>query len=305
MHKTVLVIDTKLVMYFQYHRHKHPFNCFQDIARVVSEVVPQRIDKVIWARDEGKSKRAEFYPEYKAHRVEEKAKQPKAEQRRRAEFEELYRSSKDFLRYFGSVISISGYEADDIAGIVAMRYAGEDSVNVILFSSDEDWARFLYADNIKLLHYQRAVLIGADDVEKEFEVPFGYQLFVDSIRGVKKENVDGIKNAGKKRVLKALTDSEFVIKDTITTLQEWCDIHKYGMQLPDWAESVQDVYDRNIKIFSPLTLEDFSKEERALFIEQWESRVRTTPDDLLIRSVGDFGYVVQPTSQMKRIFNLF
>jgi 5'-3' exonuclease len=291
-------------MYFQYHRHKHPFNCFQDVARVVSEVMGTNINKVVWARDIGKSKRAEFFPQYKAHRAENRKKNSVAEQKRQKDFEKLYNDSLEFTRYFGSVISIKGYEADDIASIIAMRYAGTKT-NVVLFSSDEDWARFLYDKNIKLLHYQRTTLIGQDDVEKEFKVPFDHQLTVSALSGVAKENVDGIIKAGKGRVMKALEDSGFNLEITITTLQEWCDIHKYGMRLPDWAETVQDVYDRNVKILSPYTFNDLTSEEVELFYEQWESRIRTTPDELLLKSVREFGQAVQVTPQMKKIYNLF
>jgi 5'-3' exonuclease len=304
MNETILVIDTKLVMYFQYHRHKHPFNCFQDVARVVSEVIGTKINKVVWARDVGKSKRAEFFPQYKAHRAENRKKNSAAEQKRQKDFEKLYNDSTEFVRYFGSAISIKGYEADDIASIIAKRYAGTKT-NVVLFSSDEDWARFLYDKNIKLLHYQRSVLIGQDDVEKEFGVPFGYQLAVSAYSGVAKENVDGIIKAGKGRVMKALEEAEFNLIKAGTILQEWCDIHKYGMRLPDWADTVQDVYNRNVKILSPFTFNDLTSEETELFYEQWESKIRTTPDELLLNSVKDFRQAVQVTPQMKKIYNLF
>lgn len=301
--KNILVIDSKLVMYFQYHRHKHPFNCFQDVAKVATENLP-RIDKIVWAYDEGKSKRCEFYPLYKAHRADEKKKASAKEQKRRDDFEKLYRKSKQFLRYFGDVVAIPGYEADDIANIVAERYAGSPDVNVYLFSSDEDWSRFLYADNIKLLHYGRAHLIGAEEVEKEFNVPYEHKLFVDALAGVGKENVDGLVKLGKGRIMKALEDNKYDEDATVTTLQEWCDIHKYGARLPEWANSVQDVLDRNIKILSPYSYSDLTDDEKIEFQTQWDSKVPISATEVLISSNGEYGTAVVVTPIMQKFYKI-
>lgn len=302
--RNILVIDTKLVMYFQYHRHKHPFNCFQDIVTVAQATLP-KIDKIVWAYDEGKSKRCESFPAYKAHRGEAKRKASAKEQKRREDFEALYRKSKPFIKHFGDLIAIQGYEADDIASMIAERYQGSKDVNVFLFTSDEDWARFLYADNIKLLHYGRATLISAKDVEREFKVPYEHKLFIDCITGVSKENVDGVIKAGKGRVLKALEENEYDEAKTVTMLDEWCDIHKYGMRLPEWANSVQDVYDRNIKILSPYTLASLSQEENRKFLAQWNSRDTVSSQEILITSSGDYGTAVSVTPNMQIFYKIF
>jgi len=303
--KTILVIDTKLVYYFQFHRHKHPFNCFQDIANKVSKHIYGDITKVVWVRDEGKSKRTEFYPEYKAHRERDKKKQSKAEQKRRADFEKLYNNSKDFLKYFGSVISLQGYEADDLASIIAEAQKDKSDIEVILISSDEDWARFLYADNIKLLHYGRGELYTRNDIERVFEFTSDIKLFVDSITGVKKENVDGIKNAGKGRVKLALEKCKYNLQETMTLLDEWCDIHKYGMTLPDWADSVRDVYERNRSILTPYSLDSFSSDEHRQFLSQWNSKVKAPSQEIVLNSIENFNYAVQVSPEMSRIFKIF
>jgi len=303
--KTILVIDTKLVYYFQYHRHKHPFNCFSDVAEKVSQNIVGNISKVVWVRDEGQSKRAEFYPEYKAHRQDAKEKESSADKARRAKFEKIYADSKDFLRNFGSVISIKGYEADDLANIIAERYADDTEYNVVLVSSDEDWGRFLYADNIKMLHYGRSRIIERHEVEEVFGFPSDLKLFVDAITGVGKENVDGIYKAGKGRVKTALKECDYNESDTITLLDEWCDIHKYGLKLPEWANSVSDVLERNTKILSPYSIDSFTDAEDLAFKAQWSSKVTKPAQEVMLESIENFSQAVQVTPEMSRIFRIF
>jgi 5'-3' exonuclease len=304
MKKTVVVIDTKLVFYYQFHRRKHPFNCIQDVAAKIAEVLPTPPAKIIWAMDVGKSKRVQDYPAYKAHRAENDKKQSASEQKRKKNFEALYNNSGETLRYFGNVIAVPGYEADDIASIVASRFAGDSSINVVLISSDEDWLRFMYADNIKVLHYGTGKLLTRDSASEILGFPVDYKLHVDALTGVAKENVDGIIKAGKKRVSRILKDANYNLERLMYTLDEWCEEGKYGMRLPDWANSVRAVYERNYNILKPYTLSDFTSEETAQFREQWSSKKSENSTIISMEILEKFSFPILINGVMQRIFKI-
>lgn len=302
--KTIIVIDTKLVFYYQQQRHKHPLNCITDIADKVASNIPQDIDKVVWVRDFGKSKRVKSFPQYKAHRKEMLDKKTKAEKARQEIFEGIYKSTPDFLRNFGDVISIPGYEADDLASIIAHRFSSQEDIQVVLVSSDEDWARFLYTDNIALLHYGRNTMIYRRDVEKVFGVPTDHKLFVDSLTGVRKENVDGLVKLGKGRISTLLKELDYDHDKVIETLDRWCEVHKYGARLPEWATCVQNVLARNMRIFTPFTIYDFTTQENLTFNASWSSKTKATRQDILLQSLRDFSVAIQITPNISRIYKI-
>jgi len=301
---TIVVIDTKLVFYYQFHRRKHPFNCIQDVATKIAEVLPTPPSKVIWAMDIGKSKRVNDFPAYKAHRIENDKKQSAAEQKRKKNFESMYRSSDEVLRYFGSVIAIPGYEADDIASIIAKRFAGNSQYNVVLVSSDEDWLRFMYDDNIRVLNYGTGKLMTRDSASEVLGFPVDYKLQVDALTGVAKENVDGIINAGKKRVSKLLKEVNYDLDKLIDTLEDWCEKGKYGMRLPDWANSVREVYERNYNILKPYTFNDFTSEETVQFTEQWSSKKSGSNSFISMEILEKFSFPMSINGVMQRIFKI-
>lgn len=301
--KNIVVVDSKLVMYFQHHRHQHPFNAFRDVARVMNELLPP-VDKIIWVKDVSKSKRCIDFPAYKAHRADNRKKMKASEQQRVRDFQKLYDNSDEVVRYFGDVIAINGYEADDLAYIIADKFAGSDDYTIYLFSSDEDWARFLTADNIKMVHYGRERIITRNTVLEEFGVPQDKMLLIDSVKGVDKENVSGIKKAGKGRLMTALKLAEYDDDKFLEILQEWVDARKYGMTLPDWADTVQDVYDRNSKIFAPWGLDTMDDLERQLFNDGWASKTPIDSSTLLLNTTSDYMYPVQVTDVMSKIYKI-
>ena len=299
----VAVIDTKLVMYQQQHRHKHAFQAILDVAQLGVGLLPH-CSKIIWAKDLGKSKRCTDFPAYKAHRKERNKKMSATEKRSLEKFLDIYESSNDVLSILGNVISMEGIEADDLAYIIADRFAKSGDVNVYLISSDADWARFLVADNIKMLHYGRAILIGAEDAEREFKVPQQWGLFVDSVAGVVKENVDGITKAGKGRVLQYLKKAEYNKEEFFKIFDEAVEAHKYGFKFPEWASSTKEVSERNLKILAPITWEDLSSKEKEDFRAQWSSVCSKSEDELIQVTTMKYNYTLIPNPDVKRFYGI-
>ncbi len=116
--KNILVIDTKLMMYTQHHRHKPILGFLSEIATKALKLLPN-IDKIIFVKDLGKSKRCYNFPQYKEHRKDRNSKLDAKESKRLEKFLKMNEKSDEFLSQFGSVISVLGIEADDLAYMIS------------------------------------------------------------------------------------------------------------------------------------------------------------------------------------------
>ena len=243
---SILVIDTKLMMYTQFHSHKPALNFLEQVANLSLRLLPH-IHKVIFVKDVGESKRCEIFPNYKGKRKETRDKMSTKEQKRLTQFLSLYNKVDELLSTLGSVIAINGIEADDLASMIAKRLGGEH--DIYLLSGDEDWSRFLIHENTVMLHPRRAKLITKHTAHLEFGVFPEFKLLVDSITGVDKESVDGITKLGVTRAVKFLDEVEYKEDAFFKLLDKHLAVKKYGMVLPSWAKTAKEVYDRNSKIF--------------------------------------------------------
>ena len=89
-----------------------------------------------WVHDKGLSFRHELYPEYKATRERLDAEQ-------QVDFDEGVTRVEELLAaYKVPILSLEGYEADDVIGTIA-RQATEARMNVVIVSGDKDFAQLL------------------------------------------------------------------------------------------------------------------------------------------------------------------
>jgi DNA polymerase-1 len=130
------------------------------------------------------------FPEYKAHRQ----KMPEDMQAQLPRILEL-------IKAMGiTILEASGFEADDIMGTLASRFAGEGA-EVVLVSSDKDFCQ-LVGDEIKVMNPGKAgeerSWVGRSQVEARFGV--GPEKVVDvlALAGDSSDNIPGVPGVGGK-----------------------------------------------------------------------------------------------------------
>ncbi len=171
-------------------------------------------------------------------------------------------------------------------------------------SSDADWTRFLINPNTTIINPRRDILVNNDNVEEEYIVPAKYRLLIDSVTGVDKENVDGIKKLGTKRAYAYLQVAEFDERKFFRLLNEGIEKKKYGMILPEWAKDVEDVYNRNYEILKPIEFEELTEEETEIFLEGWNTQPKRNIDVIIKMSLQNFGVPYVPSYDVEEFFKL-
>ena len=103
------------------------------IARLIEKHKPEYLG---WVHDKGLSFRHELYPAYKATRE-------RLEPEQQVDFDEGVTRVEELLAgYRIPILSLDGYEADDVIGTVA-RLVVEKDVNVVVVSGDKDFAQLV------------------------------------------------------------------------------------------------------------------------------------------------------------------
>lgn len=297
----ILVIDTKLMMYKQYHSHKPAMGFLENIANLSLKLLPH-IHKVVFVKDLGKSKRCEIYPNYKGKREETKDAMSSSEKARLKKFLAIYSKVDPILAHLGSVIAINGIEADDLGAIIAERLSGEH--HIYLMSGDEDWSRFLVHPNTTMVHPTREKLITERMGKKEFGAAPNYKLIIDSVMGVAKESVDGITKLGKKRAVAFFEESQHDKEKYFDLLDSMLKIKKFGMVLPEWATCAEDVYERNSKIFATHKWEELDEFEQGIFLDGWQHKPSRNLPEILDNSLMTLGTPYIPTYSVTKFFRI-
>jgi 5'-3' exonuclease len=274
----IVVIDYRLCAFTYSFHAKKPFeHTFFGIAKLLNKV-GVKPSKIVFAVDIGTPKRREIYPEYKTHRAKKHKQESKAEQDRRKSFEVDYKNSLKWLHHFGAVIDINGLEADDVGSIVANRFKDSDKYNVILVSSDKDWASFLFSDNIKLLHVKREKLITRSSCEQEYGLDPTGILYLQVFAGSDKENVKGIYRLGEK-TFKKFYEEEKEFNRLAQNIATAVENGQNGMKLPE-NTSFMEILDMNYALFNPISINDIDEEEQVIFSDKFLTS-QSTYDDML------------------------
>jgi len=291
-----LIVDVKLMMYLNFHRNKSLNTFTFDVASLYKNnvsVFPSP-DKIVFAFDVGKSHRVKMYKEYKAHRKTLLKKKPKSYQNSVEEFEKKYLKFTEILKHFGNVIDLPGIEADDVASIIAKVQSVETENTIIMMTSDSDWIKFMTSDNIHMLHVGREKLISRHNLKEEFNTTPEKKILEDSICGVGKENIKGLKRFGTKTFNKYWEEND---NDYKKTLEAICsDFNEKPERIPEGFSTVEEMYDFNLKLIRPIDLNFLTPKEK----EEFSNKINSTPskdvEKILYESYSLIGSVIQPTA---------
>ena len=151
--------------------------------------------------DAGRSHREELFPEYKATR--EKMPDDLAEG--------LPRIRELVEAFHGPVVSIDGFEADDVIGTLAAR-AKAEGMEAVIVSGDKDFYQLL-EPGVALLNPGRggpqgvdAEWVEADQADAKFGVPADRIIDYLALVGDSSDNVPGAPGVGPKTAVKLLTE---------------------------------------------------------------------------------------------------
>lgn len=97
------------------------------------------------------------------------------------------------------LLSITGVEADDVIGTLALKAASEGK-QVLISTGDKDMAQ-LVTPNITLINTMTNVILGPDEVKEKYGVP--PELIIDflALMGDSSDNIPGVPGVGEKTAL--------------------------------------------------------------------------------------------------------
>jgi len=143
--------------------------------------------------DGGPKRRKEICQSYKANRITD----------RKNEFYQQMTIIRQLLNDLGvKQIYISGEEADDIIGTLAVKLQKEDKI--IIVSGDHDFLQLINDDIMVLRDGANGKLYTKDMVELEFGVPPEKLIDVHSLTGDNGDNITGILGYGIKKAVKTV-----------------------------------------------------------------------------------------------------
>lgn len=134
--------------------------------------------------------RHEKYPEYKSTRA--KAPDELVEQ-----FPWIDKAVKAFNI---SVVSMEGFEADDLIGTLAHKAQSEKDLEVLIFTGDKDFYQ-LVNDKVKILHPKDYSVMDPGAVKEKFGVYPERVIDVLALMGDSSDNVPGVPGVGPKTAL--------------------------------------------------------------------------------------------------------
>jgi DNA polymerase-1 len=154
-----------------------------------------RPDYVAVSFDHGKSFRHQVYGDYKGHRRE----MPE-DMRRQWEY------LPKLVEAFGyQCVMAPGFEADDVLGTLARRFASDD-VHVFIVTSDKDFGQ-LVDDRVFLVDDTKGQVLGAPEILEKTGVPPERMIDALALSGDTSDNIPGVPGIG--------------MKTAATLLEEW------------------------------------------------------------------------------------
>jgi DNA polymerase-1 len=164
-----------------------------------------RPDYVAWVNDAGTSFREERYPDYKSTRE-------KLDDELQADFDRALERIIAMLEAFRiPLVTVPGYEADDVIGTLATRGAERGLLSVIV-SGDKDFYQ-LIGPGIALLNPGRGgsaaveeTWVDESNAAERLGVPPGLVVDYLSLVGDTSDNIPGVKGIGEKGAQKLLTE---------------------------------------------------------------------------------------------------
>lgn len=152
---------------------------------------------IAWINDAGDSFRTEVYADYKSTRE-------KLDEELQADFDRSLVRINEMLRAFRiPVITVDGYEADDVIGTIAEQAAGQ-GMDAVIVSGDKDFYQ-LISPHVMLLNPGRGGPAGVDEqwvdetnASERLGVAPGQVVDYLALVGDSSDNVPGVKGIGAK-----------------------------------------------------------------------------------------------------------
>ena len=201
--ETLYLVDGSSYIYRAYYAIRHlsspsgfPTNAIygfiQMLQKLLKDYNPEHVAVVF---DAGRTTfRTEMYPEYKANR----AAMPDD---LRAQMEPI----RDVVRAFNiPTLELQGYEADDIIGALAGRFA-EQGGKVVVVTSDKDLMQIV-TDHVTLLDTMKGKESGIVDVIERFGVPPELVIDILGLAGDSSDNIPGVPGIGEKTAAKLILE---------------------------------------------------------------------------------------------------
>lgn len=270
----MLVVDTKLYAYKQFYAGQSILGLLDEVKRDYEAFYDKAPTKIVWAFDKGRSFRNKLYPEYKAQRLERLKKQSKADQRKHKQFHTDYLALQDYLQNFGEVVQLDGYEADDVASVIAERF--HKDWKVVLLSSDSDWVKF-QDDGVVWI---KATKTGRTlyDFPPDLGYPTELKPKVDALIGVAKENVGGIKRFGIKTFIKLYEEVGGDFEALLSMLSEKYDNSK----AVEPFNTVQELFEFNYELFRRVRYDELTDDAKSVVDKLGEFKIKTTQADKIL-----------------------
>ena len=162
-------------------------------------------DYVAWINDAGTSFREERYPDYKSTRE-------KLDDELQADFDRAVERIRALLEAFRiPLVTVPGYEADDVIGTLASR-AAEGGLQAVIVSGDKDFYQ-LIGPGIVLLNPGRGGPAGVEETwvdesnaSERLGIPPRQVVDYLSLVGDSSDNVPGVRGIGEKGAQKLLAE---------------------------------------------------------------------------------------------------
>jgi DNA polymerase-1 len=164
-------------------------------------------DDIVVVFDKGKSFRVHLYPDYKGHR-------PSMPE----ELREQWPHFSGLVEAWGyRSLVMEGYEADDIIGTLAYRFAGSDR-EVTIVTGDKDMQQ-LVQPNIRILDLMKDLWIDKEQVIEKFGVPPERVIDVMALAGDSSDNIPGVEGIGIKTAT-ALIQTHGTLEDLLANADQ-------------------------------------------------------------------------------------
>ena len=160
---------------------------FANLLRMIEQA--ERPDFLVVVFDRGKSFRVDLFPDYKGHRPSMPP-----------ELREQWPKLPTLVEAWGhTCLAVEGYEADDVIGTLARRFAGPE-LQVAIVSGDKDFAQ-LADENTRILELKgsKRNWIDAASVQARYGVPATRMTDLLALWGYSSYNVPGVRGIGQKK----------------------------------------------------------------------------------------------------------
>lgn len=201
--ETLYLVDGSSYIYRAYYAIRHlsspsgfPTNAIygfiQMLLKLLKDYNPQHVAVVF---DAGRTTfRTEMYPEYKANR----AAMPDDLRVQMGPIREVVRA------FNIPTLELQGYEADDIIGALAGRFAGQGG-KVVVVTGDKDLMQIV-TDHVTLLDTMKGKVSGIPEVVERFGVQPELVIDILGLAGDSSDNIPGVPGIGEKTATKLIQE---------------------------------------------------------------------------------------------------